>query len=95
MKKWTTGELQALRGASRFLIGLGTLAIVVSIWLFSLSFKLTSEQQANPAHKNDRRDMSVVFVVALAAVFGGWKLKSYVKKYEAETGQSSMPFGLK
>ena len=95
MKKWTAGELQALRAASRFLIGLGTLAIIVSIWLFSLSFKLTQEQKASPAHRNDRRDMSIVFVVALAAVVGGWKLKSYVKTYEAETGQSSMPFGLK
>jgi hypothetical protein len=92
MKKWTTGELQALRAASRFLLGLGILTIIVSIWLFSLSFKLTPEQKSSPVHTNDRRDVGIALVVALAAVGAGWKLGCYVKKCEAATGQSAKPF---
>ena len=93
MKKWTVGELQAMRAASRFMIGLGALAIIISVWLSVLSLNLTPEQKTSDAHKNDMRDGSIVFIVALAFVGVGWKLRSYLKKCERQTGQSSKPFG--
>ena len=82
-----------MRAASRFMIGLGAFAIIVSVWLLVLSLNLTPEQKNSDAHKNDMRDGSIVFVVALAFVGVGWKLRSYLKQCEGQTGQSSKPFG--
>jgi len=93
MKKWTVGELQALRAAWRFMCGLGSLAIIVSIGLFCLSFTLTPEQLASNVHRNDMISCAVILVVAVAFVVVGWKLRSYVRKCEQESGQSSKPFG--
>ncbi len=93
MKKWTVGELQAMRAASRFMIGLGAFAIILSVWLLILSLKLTPEQKNSVAHKNDMRDGSIAFIVAVAFVGVGWKLHSYLKKCEHQTGESSKPFG--
>ena len=88
MKKWSVGELQAMRAASRFMLGLGAFAIILSVWLFILSLNLTPEQKNSDAHKNDTRDGSIVFIVAAAFVGVGWKLRSYLKKCERQTGQS-------
>ena len=44
-KEWSIGELQAMRAASRFMIGLGAFAIIVSVWLLVLSLNLTPEQK--------------------------------------------------
>src|SRR6185436_3261212 len=93
IKQWSIGELQAMRAASRFMLGLGILAIVVSIWLLILSLKLTPEQKNSAAHQNDTRDGSIIVVVAVAVVGAGWKLRSYVKKCEKQTNQSAKPFG--
>jgi hypothetical protein len=93
LKKWSVGELQAMRAASRFMIGLGALAIIISIWLLMLSLNLTPEQKISDAHKNDLRDGTILFLVAVAFVGVGWKLRSYLKRCEAQTGQTSKPFG--
>lgn len=93
MKKWTVGELQAMRAASRFMIGLGALAIILSVWLLMLYLNLTPEQKSSDPHKNDLRDGTIVVIVAVAFVGVGWKLRSYLKECEHETGQSSKPFG--
>lgn len=93
MKKWSIGELQAMRAAGRFMLGLGAFTIILSVWLLTLSLKLTPEQKGSAAHKNDWRDGSIILVVAVVFVGAGWKLRSYVKKCEAQTGQSSKPFG--
>jgi hypothetical protein len=90
MKKWTVGELQALRVASRFLIGVGAIAIILILALLPDS---TPEQKTSDAHKNDRRDGIIVLIVGVAFVGVGWKLRSFRKKYERQTGQSSKPFG--
>lgn len=94
MKKWSVGELQALRVASRFMLGMGGLGIIVTAALLLLLYpNLTPEQKDSPVHKNDLMDGAIVGVVSAIAIIGGWKLHSYVKKYEAQTGQSAKPFG--
>ena len=93
MKKWTVGELQAMRAAWRFMIGLGALAIIVSVGLLILFLNLTPEQKSSDVHKNDVMTGIIVLTVAAAFVVVGWKLRSYLKKCERETGQSSKPFG--
>ena len=93
MKKWSVGELQALRADSRFMLGLGGLVIIVAAALLLLYPNLTPEQKDSPVHKNDLMDGAIVAAVAVVAVIGGWKLRSYVKKCEAQTGQSAKPFG--
>jgi hypothetical protein len=35
----------------------------------------------------------IILLVAGVIVVAGWKLRSYLKKCESETGQSSKPFG--
>ncbi len=82
-----------MRAASGFMIGLGAFAIIISVWLLILSLSLTPEQKISDAHKNDLRDGSIVLIVAVAFVGVGWKLRSYLKKCEHQTGQSSKPFG--
>ena len=93
IKEWSIGELQAMRAASRFMLGLGAFTIILSVWLLSLSLNLTPEQKNSAAHQNDWRDGGIVLVVAVAFVGAGWKLRSYVKKSEKQTGRSSKPFG--
>ena len=93
MKKWTVGELQAMRAAWRFMVGLGALAIIVCIGLLILTQNLTPEEKNSGLHKNDTRDGIIVLIVAVAFVGVGWKLRSYLKKCERETGKSSKPFG--
>ena len=93
MKKWSIGELQAMRAAARFLIGLGVFTIILSVWLLVLSLQLTPEQKNSRAHKNDIRDGVIILVLAVVSVGAGWKLRSYVRKCEEQTGQSSKPFG--
>ncbi len=93
MKKWTVGELQALRAAWRFMIGLGALAIIVSVGLLILFVNLSPEQKTSDVHKHDVLTGIIILIVAGAFVVAGWKLRSYLKKCERETGQSSKPFG--
>jgi len=93
MKKWTTGDLQARRAASRFMLGFGVLAAVVSVALLLLSLRLTPEQRAGEPHQHDARDGGVVFVIGLALAGAGWKLGSAVRRWEEQTGQSAKPFG--
>jgi cytochrome bd-type quinol oxidase subunit 1 len=93
MKKWTVGELQALRAAWRFMVGLGALAIIVSVGLLILYLNLSPEQKSSDVHKHDVLTGIIVLMVAAAFVVAGWKLRSYLKKCERETGQSSKPFG--
>jgi cytochrome bd-type quinol oxidase subunit 1 len=93
MKKWTVGELQALRAAWRFMVGLGSLAIIVSVGLLILYLNLSPEQKNSDVHKHDVLTGIIILLVAGAIVVAGWKLRSYLKKCESETGQSSKPFG--
>jgi len=93
MKKWSIGELQAMRTAARFLLGLGAFTIIVSVWLLIFSLKLTPEEKNSDAHKNDMRDGGIILVLAVVSVGAGWKLRSYVRNCEEQTGQSSKPFG--
>ena len=93
MKKWSTGELQALRVAWRFMLGLGAFTIILSVFLLILSLNLTPEQKNSDVHKHDTRDGGIILVVAIGFVVAGWKLRSYVRKCEEQTGQSSKPFG--
>lgn len=93
MKKWSVGELQALRAASRFLMGMGALAIIVSGFLLVLFVQLTPEQKQSDIHKNDPITGGIIVIVSAGAIWAGWKLRSFVKKLEAQTGQSAKPFG--
>jgi len=93
MKKWTVGELQAFRAAWRFLVGLGTLAIIVSVGILILYWNLSPEDKSSDLHKNDVVTGSIILVVAALFVGGGWKLRSYLKSCERKTGESSKPFG--
>lgn len=93
MKKWSVGELQALRAASRFLMGMGLLAIIVSGFLLVLFIKLPPEEKNNDIHQHDVRDGSIVIAIAACSVVAGWKLRLFVKKLEAQTGKSAKPFG--
>jgi hypothetical protein len=93
MKNRTVGELQALRAGSWFLMGLGAFAIVISVWLLILSLSLTPEEKNSNVHQNDTRDGIIVIVLAVASVGAGWKLRSYLKACERQTGLSSRPFG--
>jgi hypothetical protein len=93
MKKWSVGELQGMRAGARFLLGLGVLTIIVSVWILSLSLKLTPELKNSDVHKNDLRDGGIILVLAVVSVGAGWKLRSYVRKCEEQAGQSSKPFG--
>lgn len=93
MKKWSVGELQALRVAARFLIGVGLFAIIISGFLLFLFLKLTPEERTNDVHRNDMRDGAITIVVATGFIVAGWKLRSFVSKLEAHTGKSAKPFG--
>jgi hypothetical protein len=94
MKKRTVGELQAMRVAWRFMLGLGGFAIVVTASLLLFLYpNLTPEQKESPVHKNDVMGGAIVMVVSAIAIIGGWKLRTYVNKCEQESGQSSKPFG--
>jgi hypothetical protein len=93
MKKWSVGELQALRVAARFLLGLGLFAIVISGFLMVLYLNLTPEQKNSDVHLHDIRDGGIVMVLAICSVVAGWKLRSFVRKLEAQTGKSAKPFG--
>jgi cytochrome bd-type quinol oxidase subunit 1 len=92
-KQWSIGELQAMRSAWRFMVGLASLAIIVSLGLLFLFLNLSPEQKSSDVHKHDVMTGMIVLTVAAACVVAGWKLRSYVKKCERETGQSSKPFG--
>jgi uncharacterized membrane protein YvlD (DUF360 family) len=93
MKKWSVGELQALRVAARFLLGLGLFAIVISGFLLFLYSNLTPEEKNNDVHLHDVRDGAIIVVVAVCSGIAGWKLRSFVRKLEAQTGKSAKPFG--
>ena len=93
IKQWSIGELQALRAAWRFMIGLGALAIIVTVGLLILFVNLSPEQKASDVHKHDVLTGIIILMVAAAFIVAGWKLRSYLKKCERETGQSSKPFG--
>ena len=93
IKQWSIGELQAMRAAWRFMVGLGSLAIIVSVGLLFLFLNLSPEQKSSDVHKHDVMAGIIVLTVAAAFVVAGWKLRSYLKKCERETGQSSKPFG--
>jgi len=92
MKKWSIGELQAMRAAGRFMLGLGAFTIILSVWLLILSLNLTPEQKNRDAHKNDWRDGGIILVVAVVLAVAGCKLRSYVKKCEEQTGHSPKAF---
>jgi cytochrome bd-type quinol oxidase subunit 1 len=92
IKQWSIGELQAMRSAWRFMVGLGSLAIIVSVGLLFLFMNLSPEQKISDVHKHDVMAGIFVLIVAAAFVVAGWKLRSYLKKCERETGQSK-PFG--
>jgi len=93
MKKWNVGELQALRAASRFLMGIGALAVVVVGFILVLYSNLTPEQKNSDVHLHDLRNGAIIIVVAAGLIVAGWKLGSFVKKLEAQTGNSAKPFG--
>ena len=93
IKQWSIGELQAMRAAWRFMVGLGSLAIIVSVGLLFLFLNLSPEQKSSDVHKHDVMAGIIVLTVAAAFVVAGWKLRSYLKNCERETGQSSKPFG--
>jgi cytochrome bd-type quinol oxidase subunit 1 len=93
IKQWSIGELQAMRAAWRFMVGLGSLGIIVSVGLLFLFLNLSPEQKSSDVHKHDVMAGIIVLTVAAAFVVAGWKLSSYLKKCERETGQSSKPFG--
>jgi hypothetical protein len=93
MKNWNVGELQAMRVASRFLMGLGLFAIIVSAFLLVLFTKLPPEEKNNDVHKHDIRNAGIVIAIAACSVVAGWKLRSFVKKLEAQTDKSAKPFG--
>ena len=93
MKKWTVGELQALRVAWRFMVGLGSLAIIVSVGLLILYLNLSPEQKSSDVHKHDMLTGIIILLVAGAIVVAGWKLRSYLKKCASKTDQSSKQFG--
>ena len=92
-KQWSIGELQAIRAAWRFMVGLGSLAIIVSVWLLFLFTTLSPEQKSSDVHKHDVMTGIIILTFAAAFVVAGWKLRSFVRKCERETGQSSKPFG--
>jgi cytochrome bd-type quinol oxidase subunit 1 len=92
-KQWSIGELQALRAAWRFMVGLGLLAIIVSVGLLFLYLNLSPEQKSSDVHKHDVMTGIIIITVAAAFVVAGWKLRSYLRKCESATGQSSKPFG--
>ena len=75
------------------MVGLGSLAIVVTVGLLILFLNLSPEQKSNDVHKHDVMTGIVVLTVAAAFVVSGWKLRAYLRKCEHETGQSSKPFG--
>ena len=93
MEQWSIGELQAMRAAWRFMVGLGSLAILVSVGLLFLFLNLSPEQKSSDVHKHDMLTGIIILLVAGAIVVAGWKLRSYLKKCERETGRSSKPFG--
>jgi hypothetical protein len=93
MKNWTVGELQAFRGATRFMLGIGALALIISGCLLVLTLKLTPEERNGDVHRNDIRDGSIILVLSACSVVAGWKLRSFVKKWESQTGRSAKPFG--
>ena len=93
MKKWSVGELQALRAASRFLMGLGLLAIVISGFLLVLYLNLAPEEKNNDVHLHDMRNGAIIIAVAICSLVAGLKLRWFVKKLEAQTGKSAKPFG--
>jgi hypothetical protein len=93
MKKWSVGELQALRVASRFLMGVGVLAIIVIGFILILFLKLTPEEKHSDIHKNDPISGGIVAIIAAGSVIGGWKLRAFVNKSEVQTGQLAKPFG--
>lgn len=93
IKHWSIGELQAMRAAQNFMVGLGSLAIIVSIGLLALFLNLSPEQKSSDVHKYDAMVGIIVFTVAAASVAAGWKLRSYLKQCEHQTGQSSKTFG--
>ena len=82
-----------MRVAWRFLVGLGSFAIIVTIGLLILFVNLSPEQKASDVHKHDVLTGIIVLTVAAVFVAAGWKLRSYLRKCERETGQSSKPFG--
>jgi hypothetical protein len=93
VKQWSIGELQAIRVAWRFMVGLGSLAVIVSIGLLFLFLNLSPEQKSSDVHKHDVMAGIIILTVSAAFVVVGWKLRSYLKKCERETGQTSKPFG--
>ena len=93
IKQRSVGELQAIRAAWRFLVGLGSLTIIVSVGLLILFLNLSPEQKRSDVHKHDLMAGMITLTVAAAFVVAGWKLRSYLRKCERETGQSSKPFG--
>jgi hypothetical protein len=93
MKKWSIGELQALRVAWRFMLGLGAFTIILSVFLLILSLNLTPEQKTSDVPKHDTIDGGIILVVAVIFVVAGWRLRSHVKKREVQMGCSSKPFG--
>lgn len=92
-RQWKIGELQAMRAAWRFMVGLGSLAIIVSVWLLVLFLNLSPEQKSSDVHQHDVMTGIIVLIVAATFVVAGWKLRSYLKMCERETGQSAKPFG--
>jgi hypothetical protein len=93
MKKWKVGELQALRAASRFLMGIGALAVIISGFILVLYSKLTPEGKISDVHLHDFRNGAIIIVVAVCVMVAGWNLGSFVTKLETQTGKSAKPFG--
>lgn len=82
-----------MRAAWCFLVGLGSFTIIVSVGLLILYLNSSPEQKSSDVHKHDLMSGIIVLVVAATCVVAGWRLRSYVKKCERETAQSSKPFG--
>lgn len=89
MKQWTTGELQAIAAASRFLAFFGLLVVCFGVLFLAVDWKIFVATLPGSL-------ISSSFPLSaggIAMVVGGFMLSNYVRKYEKRTGEPSLPFG--
>ncbi len=88
MRLWTRGELQAISAASRFLTFLGLSLAGFGVLILVLEWKVFVATL--PGSLISERLLLIVGGVVL--VVAGRRLSKFVRKYERETGVSSVPF---